>query len=667
MTDFDVVYLADLRFPGGTSTGLINELNAACRAGLNIAVLPVQSPILTLRRPPNDAVLAAIDSLGVAVVAPSDPIRTRLALVCHPSLFNQPSTMRIRIEAGTVAVVAWHPLIDAAGVVQYDLHQMREIIRYELGQSAILLPVGPKVRDGFVAMGEADCLWDRDWPAIIDVESWPKAQPRAADGRLVIGRHTRPDLLKWPDADIARLVYPDRSPFEYRMLGVDHALQAAFDPWPARWAALPFRRGAAETFLPALDVYSYYHSDAWIEAFGFNILEALATGIATVLPPHFEPVFGDAAIYAEPDQVAETYDRLLNDRSFRLQTGEAARRKVTARFGPDRYPVVIDQLAGPRKAVRKSRRGQSAFQGKNPRIMAITSNGVGVGHLARQLAIAGAHRDSAETVFFSLSKAVCFAAEAGYCTEYRAFHRQLGIAFEPWNRYLTTELVEAISFYRPDAVIFDGNIPYEGMLNAFDAFPALRRVWVRRAMWRNPEPVAIKRASHFHLTISPAEIAATADPGYDIAADPMVAPVATILPLDPADRYDRRTARQKLGLDPDREAVLVQLGSGSNYDMKLARDMTLERLLSDPDRDVVEVLSPARQEIVEPLSTRHHLVNLFPVFRYYRAFDYTVSAAGYNSFHEIVAGTLPCLFVANRASEMDLQETRADFAVRSGW
>lgn len=43
-----------------------------------------------------------------------------------------------------------------------------------------------------------------------------------------------------------------------------------------------------------------------------------------------------------------------------------------------------------------------------------------------------------------------------------------------------------------------------------------------------------------------------------------------------------------------------------------------------------------------------------------------ICSAGYNSFHEIMAGTTPALFVPNEAAEMDLQLLRARHAVAIG-
>ena len=62
---------------------------------------------------------------------------------------------------------------------------------------------------------------------------------------------------------------------------------------------------------------------------------------------------------------------------------------------------------------------------------------------------------------------------------------------------------------------------------------------------------------------------------------------------------------------------------------------------------------------------RSLLRDTYPVSRYYRAFDFAVSAAGYNAYHELIAFAVPSVFVP-MPRELDDQAARAHYAETAG-
>ena len=65
----------------------------------------------------------------------------------------------------------------------------------------------------------------------------------------------------------------------------------------------------------------------------------------------------------------------------------------------------------------------------------LSQNGVGLGHVVRQLAIAR-HLDAEnEPIFLSMSQAIKLVADSGYQTEFLPSHVYLGANYEAWHAW----------------------------------------------------------------------------------------------------------------------------------------------------------------------------------------------------------------------------------------
>ena len=64
---------------------------------------------------------------------------------------------------------------------------------------------------------------------------------------------------------------------------------------------------------------------------------------------------------------------------------------------------------------------------------------------------------------------------------------------------------------------------------------------------------------------------------------------------------------------------------------------------------------------------RVHIIRDYPNSMYLNAFDYSVQAGGYNSFHEMRLMRIPTLFLPNMNTGMDDQLSRCLEAEKEGW
>jgi UDP:flavonoid glycosyltransferase YjiC (YdhE family) len=270
-------------------------------------------------------------------------------------------------------------------------------------------------------------------------------------------------------------------------------------------------------------------------------------------------------------------------------------------------------------------------------------------------------------VFFTLSRAASLVRDQGYLVEHAPFHRYVRTDPNLWNPVFAKELAEAILFHKPSALVFDGNVPYAGLLDAAATAPQMRRIWVRRAMWQHHHRNVLPRADKFDAIIEPAELAAEDDDGPTSTARKTAVLVDPIMMIRPEERLSREAARAELGIGEQEMLVAFQLGSGNNFEFGPIRQALLAELAKHSDVTILEIVSPIREQAEpwEPVNRSHRILQMFPSFRLSNGFDFTISAAGYNSFHENVLGGVPTLFVPNEAEEMDRQITRAQYADRN--
>jgi hypothetical protein len=290
----------------------------------------------------------------------------------------------------------------------------------------------------------------------------------------------------------------------------------------------------------------------------------------------------------------------------------------------------------------------------------VTSNGWGLGHLSRQLAIALAIDDRAEATMFSFSRGLPLAAQFGVRSEYCPGHTASWVPRQRWNKYVERRFAAFLAEVGSDVVLFDGVAPYPGVINALLDFPSISTGWLRRGMWLTGRTdIQLTKASAFDFVIEPGDIASAADTGPTSGLDSIRVPPVSLLEVVPT--LDREEAAAALGLDPATPSVLFGIGSGQPGEVADARRVALEETLRHRGWQVGTVSSPlsigtgADSPEVVPIR------GVYPLMRYLAAFDAAISAAGYNSVHELLPAGVPSLFVPKSASQTDDQIARASY------
>lgn len=344
--------LTDTRFSGGSSSSLAEEIAVASRAGYRVGIVQLASTRLGPSAIVHPGLRHLIERGAAELVLPGQAVEATLAIVKHPSVLAASLDGALPIRVEHVIVTAGQVPSDDAGTY-YDPAEVDINIEAALGCRATWWPVSDTVRQTLTGVDLAEGNWDE----IIDVERWrafsvpgrTSDNDRAAPERpIVIGRHSRPDPMKWPGTtEELTAAYPIDGSVEVQVLGGADPAIALLGEQPAAWTVLPFGAQDPGVFLAGLDALVYYHHRDMVEAFGRTVLEALAVGIPVVVAPFFESTFGDACLYAEPAEAVATVRRLLADHEAFEQHLAIADRVLHERFSHDAYSARVGRLIGP--------------------------------------------------------------------------------------------------------------------------------------------------------------------------------------------------------------------------------------------------------------------------------------------------------------------------------
>lgn len=309
-----------------------------------------------------------------------------------------------------------------------------------------------------------------------------------------------------------------------------------------------------------------------------------------------------------------------------------------------------------------------------------------MGHLSRQLTLALSGAGDYRTVLFSLSKALprIMAAESSgdlpeaqglgiryeYCPAWnvgwfptRGWQAAVRRRYRSyrWHPYLRDRIISLVAETGAQAVIFDGVVPYDGLLQARAALPGVRFGWVRRGMWRPGAPEhRLDASQHFDLTIEPQDLGESADRGPTRhRTDTLRLPPVSL--TDVLEPTTRDQARRALGLPSDRPVLLLAPGSGFLGSVDRVAEAVLRSVRAHGGDWAVAVTrqSIASHGIGAAGEDVILLDDVYPLARHLAAFDAAVGAAGYNAVHELLGAGVPTLFVPSTKHETDDQEARA--------
>jgi hypothetical protein len=321
----DLVFGTDFRFPGGTSALTLTEARAALGAGYSVGLLQLDSPVNGPTAPLTEAYWATLDA-GVHPVTLADPCRVGAVVVRHPSVLQYADELDSALDVGALALIVNHPAVLADGSgASFDVDTAAARAERLFGRRPRVHPESGVTRQVLATVVDPRTVENGNWPGFVG-DTWLGTPRTVADRTPVVGRHSRDQVLKWPDdlADV-RAAYCGGDVFGTRVLGGVASLTAAHgEEVTAEWTVHAFNDVTPAEFLAGVDFWVYFHHRDLTESFGMATAEAMAAGCVVVLPRYMEQTFGDGAVYATPAETRGIVQALWSDPgAYRAQSERA--------------------------------------------------------------------------------------------------------------------------------------------------------------------------------------------------------------------------------------------------------------------------------------------------------------------------------------------------------
>ncbi len=659
-SEYDVAIVGELRFPGGTSTCIAQEIKAQARAGYRTALVPVWSNVQGLLKHFHPEIAQCLNSGLAMLVPPSATITARHLSLHHPNSFETLEAIPKIAAVSKLLIAHQLPSDNSQPYPFYDVGKVLRNFATVFGDGVRWAPVGPEARQGFTDHFPQVPLAEEDWLNVIDVDDWA-VQRHPGMGIPVIGRHGRPHPQKWPNlAQDLIDAYPDSPNVKVKILGGAEVPRQILRRIPDNWTVWDYNAIHPKHFLSSIDFFVYFHHPLWTEAFGRTILEAMASGAVAIVPEHFRRLFGDGCLYAQPKDVMGLVQTYFQDpEAYGLQSARG-QSFVRQHFGYDLHIRRLGALIGSPSAKPIST-NLSPARAKR-RVIFMTSNGEGMGHFTRMLALAKRASDDVQPILVTMSPGMHIAKDAGFPVEYIPRLRD-DWSWEQLEPFLTKRLAAIVDHYQAKTIIFDGTAPYAGV-TMIKQVRDVHLIWMRRALWKAGEGKdLLKHSAAFDLVIEPGEIAGGLDRGLTVALRDQVACVDPIVMCDESELLARADARRALGLNQEGLAVFLLLGSDNANNVGIPARTAAQRLL---DRGVQVVMADwliSRNHADLPAGVKR--VRHFPNSIYFKAFDFAIAAPGYNTFHELMAFHLPTIFIPMHKNTED-QGLRSHFVAEEG-
>lgn len=311
-------------------------------------------------------------------------------------------------------------------------------------------------------------------------------------------------------------------------------------------------------------------------------------------------------------------------------------------------------------------------RGRPVSIVFYAINGRGLGHLTRLLAIARAARELLEALDIAFDLEFVTTSEASFIADDFPVYKlpsktavaNAGASRDRYVQRAKLIVSNLVAAQAPDLLVLD-TVPY----GAFQEFAFLRS-YARASAYiyrhqdaRSASSDLVQRHLElFDRIIVPDHEAASEDYPASASALRRMVFSGPITAFDPSKAWSRERVRSYFDVGPEQRLIYLAAGGGGDGREHLER--LVQVVASEPRNTVLVGFGPLHRG---PCVYRQNVIPLLEasVSRYFPGLDAAVSAAGFNSYEELLAARVPTLFFAQDKG-LDRQDLRIEGGLSRG-
>jgi tetratricopeptide (TPR) repeat protein len=324
---YDVLYVSDFSQPGGNAVFNAYMMEAGHRLGLKQAWFQWPS-VDALSRTVDAQVRKRVHADMADCIVAGENVDSNVLVLYHPAILNHVPDPLPQVRARTCILVADQAPYSDKQRNAYDFDQAIRAAHRTFGVEPIVAPVLPSIRRNIRAGAKRAQLTKRNWLPPLDAKAWQRdVSPWDGTRSPVIGGYT----LHYLEGALLRRqalrdAYCADRACEVRIVERAKKQTADLDALPLNWRLIPLGEIEIRDFLATLDFCICYPHKEAAGILDPAPIEAMAVGVPVILPPRFREVYGDAAAYAEPEDVFDAINELWCSKAkYEKQVGRGRR------------------------------------------------------------------------------------------------------------------------------------------------------------------------------------------------------------------------------------------------------------------------------------------------------------------------------------------------------